>query len=76
MANKILPMKDEIEKNIGSVIVMLIALRNLAIQHENGVDGDTLSIVVEHMSKAGMLALDNCLADLGCARFGTCDQSD
>lgn len=75
MANKALPMKDTIEKNIGSVIVMLTALHKLSIQHENGVDGDTLSIVVEHMSKAGILALDNCLAEIGGAQFGTFRQN-
>lgn len=50
---------------LGGVSSIFRALHALAIQHENGVTSDTLSVTAEKLSLQGMRELDACIVRLG-----------
>jgi len=52
--------------HISTANIILETMRKFAVEHENGVDSDSLSVAVEHLSMRAMSELESALELIGC----------
>jgi len=73
-ANSKAPVSPEnlsyIENELLRVGSIAHAMHGLAVSYENGVSGDTLSVVVECMTKEVVRTLDACIVKMGSCPMG------
>lgn len=61
---------SKIENKLYEVGAALLAMNRLATAHDVGIDGDTLSIAIEIMTKETLRSVDACIKTVGGAHFG------
>jgi hypothetical protein len=67
------PEAFRIEAKLLKVGDALRAMNRLAVQHDNGVDGETLSVAIETMTKQTYSEIASCVVMLGGADLGSID---
>lgn len=64
----------QIEAQLQKVGAALMAMNRLAVQLDNGVDGETLSVAIETMTKQTYSEIASCVVMLGGADMGSIDE--